>query len=318
MSKKTTSSDLTLVGIGASAGGLEAIQQLFDHLPSNTGLAFVIVQHLSPDFKSLMPELLAKHTDMEIFTVEDQQEIRPNCIYLNHRNKNLEVKEGKLLLTEKAAKQSLNLPVDIFFHSLGQEFGDRAIGIVLSGTGSDGSRGVITIKEQGGVTFVQQPDTAQFDGMPKTAISTNQIDFIMPPDQIAERLVRLKSLVQSAESLDAVDDESNVDFYERILHLVLRHTNVDFKQYKRNTLVRRLTKRMHIQDISSMAAYYNTLLENEDELLALQQDFLIGVSSFFRDPEAFEVVKKVALPELLTNSKTEDYSNFWQMPIRIS
>lgn len=141
--------DFYIVGIGASAGGLDAIQKLFDHIPSNTGIAFVIIQHLSPDFKSLMPELLAKHTSMTIFTAEDQLEVCPNCIYLMHRNKNLVIKGNKLQLLEKAPKHSLNLPIDIFFQSLGEEYKEKSIGIILSGTGTDGSRGIKTIKESG-------------------------------------------------------------------------------------------------------------------------------------------------------------------------
>ena len=157
-----------IVGIGASAGGLDAIQQLFDHIPDNTGMAFVIVQHLSPDFKSLMPELLAKHTKMDIFTVEDKQEIKPNCVYLNQRNKNLHIKGNKLYLLDKGPKHNLNLPIDIFFHTLGEELQERSVGVILSGTGSDGSRGIRTIKEAGGAIIVQDPETAQFDGMPNT------------------------------------------------------------------------------------------------------------------------------------------------------
>ena len=144
-----TKEQLTVVGIGASAGGLDAIQQLFDHLPEDTGLSFVIIQHLSPDFKSLMPELLAKHTKMKIYTAEDKQILKSNCIYLNQRNKNLHVKGNKLYLLDKGPKHNLNLPIDIFFHTLGEEYKEKSIGIILSGTGSDGSRGIKTIKEAG-------------------------------------------------------------------------------------------------------------------------------------------------------------------------
>lgn len=173
-----SSKDFYVVGIGASAGGLEAVQHYFNNIDSDCGISFIVIQHLSPDFKSLMPELLAKYTKMQIFTAENNQEIKPNCIYLNQRNKNLIIKGNRLYLVDKAPKEHLNLPIDIFFHSLGEELKDRAIGIILSGTGSDGSRGIKTIKENGGIVLVQDPDTAQFDGMPKSAIYTNLVDFI--------------------------------------------------------------------------------------------------------------------------------------------
>ena len=173
-----------VVGIGASAGRLDAVQQLFDNLPADSGMAFVIIQHLSPDFKSLMPELLSKHTKMEIFTAQDKQIIKPNCIYLNERSKNLQIKGNKLVLLDKATRGNLNLPIDIFFHSLGQEYMDKSFGVILSGTGSDGSRGIKTIKEAGGTILVQEPSSAQFDGMPNSAIATNLIDFILTPNEI--------------------------------------------------------------------------------------------------------------------------------------
>lgn len=177
--------DFYVVGIGASAGGLDAVQQLFNNIPGNTGVAYVIIQHLSPDFVSLMPELLAKHTSMQIFTAEDNQEIRPNCIYLNQRSKNIGIKDNKFILFDKAPKNHLNLPIDILFHMLGESYKDKAIGIILSGTGSDGSRGIKTIKEAGGTILVQEPTSAQFDGMPNSAIMTNLPDFILPPRRIS-------------------------------------------------------------------------------------------------------------------------------------
>lgn len=179
-------SEFYVVGIGASAGGLDAIQQLFDHIPNDTGMAFVIIQHLSPDFVSLMPELLGKHTDMPIHTAEDKLTIEPNAIYLNQRNKNLHIKGRQLFLLDKGPKHNLNLPIDIFFHTLGEEYKDKSIGVILSGTGSDGSRGIKTIKEGGGVVIVQDPISTQFDGMPKSAIATNHVDYILDTSEMAK------------------------------------------------------------------------------------------------------------------------------------
>ena len=185
-----TGKNLWIVGIGASAGGLDAIQHLFDNLPNDTGMAFVIIQHLSPDFRSLMPELLAKHTGMKIYTAEDKQMIKPNCIYFNERSKNLQIKGNRLYLLDKEPKRNLNLPIDIFFHSLGEQHQEKSIGVILSGTGSDGSRGIKTIKEAGGTIIVQKPESAQFDGMPNSAIHTNLVDYILTPEKIAQTLMR--------------------------------------------------------------------------------------------------------------------------------
>lgn len=189
MSKKK----IKVVGIGASAGGLDAITKLFKNIPSDTGMAFVIVQHLSPDFESLMPELLSKHTDMEIFTAVDKLELLPNRIYLNERTKNLHIKGNKLYLLDKGPKSNLNLPIDILFHTLGEEFKESSIGVILSGTGSDGSRGIKTIKEGGGTILVQDPAMAQFDGMPNSAISTNIVDYIKPVEELGKTLTKISS-----------------------------------------------------------------------------------------------------------------------------
>ena len=236
--------DLFVVGIGASAGGLDAIQQLFDHMPTDTDMAFVVIQHLSPDFKSLMPELLAKHTKMKIYTAEDKQTIEPNCIYLNQRNKNLHIKGRQLYLLEKGPKHNLNLPIDIFFHTLGEEYKDKSVGVILSGTGSDGSRGIKTIKEAGGSIIVQSPESAQFDGMPNSAISTNLVDFIQEPTKIAETLSRFinQRLLLDSRSLVDQEDDSNEVIFIKILDEIYKFFGVDFKKYKKNTLLRRLRK----------------------------------------------------------------------------
>ncbi len=303
--------DLYVVGIGASAGGLYAIQQLFDHLPSNTGFTFVIVQHLSPDYKSLMPELLAKHTSMKIYTAEDNQTIEPNCIYLNPKSNNLLIKGQKLFLADKSIKPNLNLPIDIFFHTLGNEFKDRAVGIVLSGTGSDGSRGIKTIKEAGGTLYVQDPDTAQFDGMPNSSIYTNLVDYILPPAEIAKTLIKTESnriLLSSNEN--EVLKSNEVVFY-KILDEIHRTFGIDFKQYKKNTLLRRLEKRMNINNHEKLYDYYVYAKNHKKELEHLKQDFLIGVTSFFRDIEAFDIMKNEVIPDIC-NKKANN-----ETPIRI-
>ena len=223
---KNKKSDFYVVGIGASAGGLDAIQTLFDSVPNNTGMAFIIIQHLSPDFKSLMPELLSKHTSMPIFTAEDKQTIKPNCIYLNQRSKNLLVKGSELYLLDKGPKHNLNLPIDIFFHTLGEEFKDKSVGVILSGTGSDGSRGIKTIKEEGGTVIVQDPITAQFDGMPNSAISTNIVDYILSPKKIAEIFYK-KPINRPLLTEQLQENSSNESLIYDILTVIYKYSGID-------------------------------------------------------------------------------------------
>ena len=295
-----------VVGIGASAGGLDAVQQLFDNLPDDSGMSFVIIQHLSPDFKSLMPELLAKHTKMKIFTADDNQTIQPNCIYLNQRSKNLQLKGNKLMLLEKAPRGNLNLPIDIFFHSLGEEFMDKSFGVILSGTGSDGSRGIKTIKEAGGTILVQEPSSAQFDGMPNSAISTNLTDFVLSPKEIADRLIQLSTKRIDLQTI-TVDSDSHEKAFDSILELIYKSLGINFKKYKTNTLLRRIEKRMNVHNLETLAEYYILIKNNQKERAVVFQEFLIGVTSFFRDTEAFNIIKKKIIPAI-ANAKTKQHT----------
>lgn len=303
-------SDFYVVGIGASAGGLDAVQQYFNNIDNDCGVAFIVIQHLSPDFKSLMPELLAKYTKMQIYTAENNQEIKPNCIYLNQRNKNLIIKGNRLFLVDKAPKEHLNLPIDIFFHSLGEEIKDRAIGIILSGTGSDGSRGIKTIKENGGIVLVQDPDTAQFDGMPKSAIYTNLVDFILSPQELAKKTQQFTQ--HKLNILPDITEQSQIEkIYKLILTEIFNYTGVDFKKYKHNTLVRRLEKRMTLHNFTNIEDYYNFLKTNEIEKNALKQEFLIGVTSFFRDKDAFKILLNKVIPSIIQSKENNDTIRIW-------
>lgn len=301
---------LYVVGIGASAGGLDAVQQFFANLPERTGISFILVQHLSPDFKSLMPELLSKHTKLKIFTASEGQIIEPDCIYLNQRSKNLVLNGGRLHMVDKAQKDHLNLPIDILFHSLGEEYRERAIGVILSGTGSDGSRGIKTIKEAGGTILVQDPETAQFNGMPNSAIYTNLPDFILPPQGIAERIVQFTS--RRVEIKAELSSESEADIiFKEILTEIHNYTGVNFKKYKNNTLLRRLEKRMTLHNIDSLGEYLTFLKNSQKEKAALKQEFLIGVTSFFRDKGAFEILKNRVIPEICLGKKKNETVRIW-------
>ncbi|KJD36587.1 histidine kinase [Tamlana sedimentorum] len=302
-------SDLYVVGIGASADGLDAIQTLFDNIPNNSGIAFVIIQHLSPDFKSLMPELLSKHTKMPIFTAEDKQTIKPNCIYLNQRNKNLHIKGSELYLLDKGPKNNLNLPIDIFFHTLGEEYKERSVGVILSGTGSDGSRGIRTIKEGNGTIIVQDPITAQFDGMPNSAISTNLADYVLSPVQIAA-LFQQKPIKHKI-AIDLDTHSSNEALIDNILDAIYKFSGINFKEYKKNTLLRRLEKRMNIKNIHQLYDYLTYLKSNDEEKQILKDDFLIGVTRFFRDKEAFSILNQNVIAEICKSKKNAETIRVW-------
>jgi len=291
-----------IVGIGASAGGLEAIESLFDHLPSNTGMAFVLVQHLSPDFKSLMSELLARHTPMRILRVEHDMPVEADTVYLIPPKKNMVIASGRLLLSSHEPNQGLNLPIDIFFRSLALDAGDRSIGVILSGTGSDGSRGIREIHEVGGLVLVEDPEVAKFDGMPRSAISTGLVDFVLPPHEMGPALLRYIKHPganggddSSAESRWMTDE----DGFHEILGLLRKHHGLDFSHYKTNTLGRRLERRMTVRRFDDLSAYIEHLHADPAELGALYKDLLILVTRFFRDPEAFETLARDAIPSLI-------------------
>ncbi|MBO6620527.1 MAG: PAS domain-containing protein [Balneola sp.] len=306
MSKKK----IKVVGIGASAGGLDAITKLFKQIPSDTGMAFVIVQHLSPDFESLMPELLSKHTSMEIITAVDKLELLPNRIYLNERTKNLHIKGNKLYLLDKGPKSNLNLPIDILFHTLGEEFKESSIGVILSGTGSDGSRGIKTIKERGGTVLVQDPAMAQFVGMPNSAISTNIVDYIKPVEELGKTLSKISSHSFKID-YDGSNSFSDYDLLDKIFELINKKFRIDFSVYKKATILRRIEKRLAINSIQSLQKYLELLKEDNNELTELFNDCLISVTSFFRDKEAFQLLQKQVIPEIVNQNLDSGQIRVW-------
>ena len=300
-----------VVGVGASAGGLEALERMFRHIPQDTGLAFVIVQHLSPDFKSLMDELLARQTEIPIHRVEDGMAVQPNSIYLIPPKKEMIVSEGRLLLTDKDPSQGLTLPIDRFFRSLAHDFGRHSVGIVLSGTGSDGSRGLLDIHEAGGLVIAQSPGTAKFDGMPNAASETGVVDISVPPEEIGNILTRyvqhpLRS--QWKDSDEKPVDESSLDTVFRLLQQ--RH-QVDFKYYKPTTIGRRIERRIQLSHIGSLEQYVEQLERDSTELDALYRDLLIGVTRFFRDRDAFLTLETDVLPQLLMQASESHELRVW-------
>ena len=304
-----------IVGIGASAGGLRPIEQFFDNMPSDCGMSFVVVQHLSPDFKSLMDELLARHTEMAIHKVSDGVQIEPNCIYLIPPEKNMAMKDGTLLLSDKVGERGLNLPIDIFFSSLAEQAKEKSVAIVLSGTGSDGSRGIKSVRESGGLVLVQQPETAGFDGMPQAAISTGVVDLICAPGEMPAQLVRYskdrnREQLQDHEFKGDEQAPGETDLFRMFRYFRHAH-NLDFSLYKPATITRRLERRMKMCGISSLAEYINLIESDVNEAELLFRDLLVEVTSFFRDPEAFERLRENIIPELLTRAEAGTEVRVW-------
>ncbi len=297
-----------VIGIGASVGGLDAIKQLFDHLSSDIGMSFVIIQYLSPDYKSSTPELLARHTGMRIFPAKHNQPVEPNCIYLIQSDKNFIIKDHTLIQNEV---RSNHLPIDMFFQSLSEEFSEKAIGVILSGTGSDGLQGIRAIKNVGGTIIVQDPGSAQFDGMPNAAISTNLVDFIFEPQKIANYLNKITNKHLNLSEEDDMEAGTNDAIFIKILHEIHKATGIDFKDYKRNTLIRRLEKRLNHCGIENLAEYYNFILNTPAEKEFLKQEFLIGVTSFFRDPEAFIVLREKVIPVVCQDKTEKELIRIW-------
>ncbi len=312
-SEETTRHPVTqfVVGIGASAGGLEAIEKFFDHVPEDSGLTFVVVQHLSPDFKSLMDELLARHTKLPIYRVEDGMAIQPNAIYLIPRKKNMVLSFGKLILTDQDHKPGPNLPIDIFFQSLAQDMGDRAVGVVLSGTGSDGSRGIKEIHESGGLVLVQDPETSAFDGMPKAALATGVADLVLPPDAMSQKILQYVQHPVRADIHKARFDVQSGDEISAVFSLLRRHFGVDFSLYKPSTLGRRLERRMTLQNAESLADYLGMLEADPGELDHLYRDLLVEVTQFFRDKAAFDIIKNDVIPKLFEQASPDDGIRVW-------
>ncbi len=299
-----------VVGIGASAGGLEAIEAFFKTMPVDSGLAFVVIQHLSPDHKSLMVELLSRKTDIPVQRAEDGMVVQPNHIYLIPPKKTLTIFHGKLLLAEQLPRDGVNLPVDIFFRSLAEDQGERAVGVVLSGTGSDGTRGVRAIKEWGGLVMVQDETTARFDGMPRAAASTGVADFVLPPGEMAQQLIawlRHPYSTRQDRQPPALTDETGLT---RLFSLLRARTRVDFTYYKPTTVARRIERRIAVTQVADLDAYVRYVEQTPAEVSALYRELLIGVTCFFRDPTVMELLQEKVLPELFERCGEREL-RFW-------
>jgi two-component system, chemotaxis family, CheB/CheR fusion protein len=293
-----TNNDFPIVGIGASAGGLETLEQFFAKIPENTGMAFVIVQHLDPNHVGMMPELLQRMTKMTVFQVTDCLHVKPNCVYVIPPNKSMSILNGTLHLFAPVETHGIRLPIDIFLRSLADDQQEKSIGIILSGMGSDGSLGVKAIKEKNGVVLVQDPETAKFYGMPRSAAVTVIADIVAPVEQLPSQLIDLLKFVPLSKT-DAVLDSKNKSNIDKIIILLREQTGHDFSLYKKSTLFRRIERRKGIHHIEKIENYVRFMQENPKETEILFKELLIGVTNFFRDAAVWDKLKEEVLPEII-------------------
>jgi chemotaxis methyl-accepting protein methylase len=300
-----------IVGIGASAGGLEALELFFANVPEDSGMAFVIVQHLDPTQKGLMVELLQRNTSLRVFQAKDRMQVEAECVYVIPPNKDMSILHGRLHLLDPLAPRGLRLPVDFFFRALAADRQEHSIGVILSGMGSDGTLGLRAIKEKAGVVFVQDPVSAKFDGMPRSAIDAGLADVIAPvealPGKIITYLQHVPLITESGRSSRYTAQSA----LEKVVILLRGQTGTDFSLYKKSTIYRRIERRMRLHQIDKIADYVHFLRENPSETELLFRELLIGVTSFFRDPEAWEQLKAEVFPALITSGTPNQALRAW-------
>jgi two-component system CheB/CheR fusion protein len=297
-----------VVGIGASAGGVRALQHLFAALPEKTGAAFVVVVHLDPDMRSEMSSILATRTNMPVLQVENPVPLQPDHVYVIPPDRRLHITNDEIAIAEFDEPRGRRAPIDLFFRSLAEQHGDGCA-VILTGAGSDGAVGVRAVKESGGIILVQDPTEAEFPSMPRAAIATGIADFILPVREIAQRLTELVREKSNGAPSDLRG--LNPDLLRRILAHVRVRTGHDFSKYKRATILRRIARRMQVTRSDSPDAYYDVLRDNPDEAQALLGDLLISVTSFFRDKEAFQTLEVQVIPQLFHGKLSDRAIRVW-------
>jgi len=290
---------LQIVGIGASAGGLEALEQFLQHVRKDSDLAFVVVQHLDPTHAGMLPEILQRSTSMNVAQAATRMKIRPNCVYVIPPNKDLSILHGVLHLLDPITPRGVRLPIDFFFRALALDQKERAIGIILSGMGSDGTLGMRAIKENAGLTMAQEPSTAKFDSMPRSVIDAGLVDVIAPPQELPGKIFSYLHSVRLDQTDHATLAVKTDSALKKIIILLRDHTGNDFSLYKKSTLYRRIERRRGLHKIETLANYVRYLQENPKEVDLLFKELLIGVTNFFRDPEVWGYLKTDGLPALV-------------------
>jgi two-component system CheB/CheR fusion protein len=297
-----------VVGIGASAGGLKAFETFFKNMPPDSGMAFVLVPHLDPKHISILPDLLQKHTEMPVSSVTDGMKVKPNAVYVIPPNKFMAILHGVLHLMTPQTSSGFRLPVDSFFRSLAKDQARNSIAIILSGTGTDGTLGLKEVRNEGGMVMVQDPGTASYDGMPRSAQATRMVDYVLPPEKMPEQLINYKKHFSIGKEVKIVPIAGKIpEALQQIFILLRNQTGHDLSLYKPNTICRRIERRMHVHQITSVENYVRYLEENAHEVTILFKELLIGVTNFFRDPESFESLKEKVFPDLL-KGKPKDYT----------
>ena len=301
-----------VIGIGASAGGLEAFKKLIKTIPDNSGMAYILVQHLHPEHSSSLPEILQRETTIPVYEIRDNVEVQPDHIYIIPSNKMLVATDGILQLSPRPSKDQKNMPIDIFFSSLAEVHQSHAIGIVLSGTGTDGTIGLKNIKGQGGITFAESPDSAAYDGMPQSAINAEVVDFILAPEKMPQQLLELHRTFNKLPLNDATPGElTEEESFKKILSLLRIRKAVDFTYYKQTTIRRRILRRLAILKQETVVDYLEYLKQNKQEQDILFQDLLIPVTEFFRDPKTFETLCESVFPEIIKNKSVNNPLRIW-------
>jgi len=314
IAEQNVSNSFPIVGIGASAGGLAAFESFFSGMPADRdpGMAFVIVQHLAPDHKSILTELIRHYTHMQVFEVEDGMAVKPNCVYIIPPNCDIALIKCSLQLLQPSAPRGQRLPIDFFFRSLAQDQQDRAICIILSGTGSDGTLGLRMIKGMGGMAMAQSPDSTEYDGMPSSAIATGLVDYELKPEEMPSQLIAyVTHAFGSPLRVSSTPTNKAENALTKILLLLRMQTGHDFSQYKTSTIHRRIARRMAVQQIETIDGYAKFLRESPAEANALFQDMLIGVTNFFRDPEAFKALEEQVIPKLFLGKPAGSAIRVW-------
>ncbi|MEY8714967.1 CheR family methyltransferase, partial [Francisella philomiragia] len=305
-----------IVGIGASAGGLEALEHFFKkNSKINKNVVFVVIQHLSPTHKSLMPELLKRYTDLPIKIIKDREKIVPRVIYLMPAGTTVEISENRFRLTPRKTHE-FSLPVDVFFSSMAKSYKKKAIAVVLSGTGSDGTRGCLAVNSAGGFVLVQDPNDAKFDGMPASAINTGVVDVVTAADELDAKIaeyiqkpdIKLFDIDETMFDKQAVSGDQAFD---EVLRLLLQYTGVSFSDYKPATVLRRIERRMQINSVTKLEQYCHFLADNPEEILLLQREILIPVTSFFRDDKSFEVLRIKVVNKIIEDTAPKEPIRVW-------
>ncbi|HEX8847221.1 MAG TPA: CheR family methyltransferase [Pyrinomonadaceae bacterium] len=312
--EKTDGHDFFAVGIGASAGGITSLEEFFRQMPADNGMAFVVILHLSPEHESNLAGMLQRNTAMPVIQVREPEKVKPNHIYVIPPAKNLIMVDGSIQLQEPDPRKGVRAPIDVFFRTLGSAYSIHAIGVVLSGTGTDGTLGLKRIKEEGGIALAQDPTEAEYDGMPRNAINAGLVDFVLSVSEMPDKIIGIRDAsvrIQIPPEGKKPPTGTEADALREILSLVRIRTGHDFSNYKRSTIFRRISRRMQVNEMEDLASYLQLMREHPQEVHELQHDMLITVTNFFRDTEAFEILEKEIVPTLFSEKTDNDQVRVW-------